>query len=274
MKLNEVKNLLEMSDTVVILTGAGMSADLGIPTYWAGDEARYGAERSPYGYTDFEHAKSELWEVEPEIQAEFFANKARAFGQVDPLAPNSPYRTLRQWLQHTEKDAFVITSNPDNMFQRSGFDAARLYEIHGSYRRSQCLAQPQAHGVFDTAIHNGSLVCPTCGSLARPNVLFFQDTNMNKQVLGQQADAYRAFREHLGGKRVVALEIGAGNTVPTIKTMTLKLNSEHDVPVVRINPDRADVRTGMEGIYRRSKRAGFIQIPLGAQQGLSLLLRP
>ena len=175
------RELLENSTHVIVIAGAGMSADVGTPTYWTGDHAKYGDGTSRHGYTNLQHAMGPLWDKEPLNQAEFFQETfSEMLASPKPEDKENPYVLLKNWLDGREKKSFVITSNVDTAFKEYGYDSAALYEIHGAYDRSQCLRVPSKHGVFPTVDPSqDKTYCPRCDSLARPNVLFFDDLDFN-----------------------------------------------------------------------------------------------
>ena len=270
--LTDVRRLIAEAKSIIVHAGAGMSAELGISPYWTGPNARYGSELSPYGYTDLEHAHAALWDAEPAMQAAFFAQKIAALEAVNPLQPGSAYALLQRLIG--TRRYMVSTSNPDSMFHRAGFVEPSLFEVHGTYRHSQCTIHPAEHGVFPTHIVDGTLRCPSCGNYARPNVLFFDDFGMNEAIYQTQWEHYHTFVNACDPNLTVVLEVGAGATIPTIRNATMRLNSTYDFHVVRINPQ---VESGVDGaafIYPRSKKAQFIQLRTPATRALTLLTSP
>lgn len=103
--------------------------------------------------------------------------------------PHEGYRLLRDLIG--DKSHFVVTSNVDGFFVRSGFAVENVCEIHGSLARVQC-ARHAAHGVWrsdkilrETTVDSSTFTIDVnsvpqcraarCKEAARPNVLLFSD---------------------------------------------------------------------------------------------------
>lgn len=264
--LEKARILLADADNVFVLAGAGMSAELGSRVYWTGPEAKYGNQLSPFGYTDLQHAHENLWFTDLDAQLAYFNQTWKEMLELDFSTPTSPYQILRKYLEEREKNYFVLTTNVDSAFVKSGWDETALYELHGTYRNSQCLDYPKRHGVFLTVEPKiGLAVCPHCGTYARPNVLFFDDHNFNPAFLKEQAVNLQKFQSGLTGKSIV-LEIGAGDKVPTLRTITYRMNVKNKIPVIRINP--ATHAADLDG-----RKAPYIKMKETAQKALSGLLQ-
>jgi len=89
-------------------------------------------------------------------------------------------------------------------------------------------------------------LCPGCGALARPNILMFDDWQWDSARSVQQFNAYQAWLRSVAGKRVVAIELGAGTAIPTVRR---ECQRRADV-LIRINPHDAKAPAG--GISLRS----------------------
>jgi len=217
-----------------------MSAELGIPTYWAGAEARYADEKSKYGLTQLEHADARLWNEQPELQASYFADlKAASLKLIESKRNENSYFKLSSFLAERELPYFCVTSNVDSAFSLNDFSESQLYEVHGNMMYSQCLAESKSHGVFKPLTGDRITLCPLCGGLARPNTLFFDDFDFNSSKEVEQAGAYKSFlnRDMAG---YIILEIGAGRTVPRIRDMSTRLHYEQDLLYIHVNPEIDD----------------------------------
>lgn len=227
-----ISDLVREAEAVVVLAGAGMSAELGIPIYWGGKDSRYGSSETKYGYTELEHAMAMLWDVDPKAQVNYFKEAYVKMNSLD--FANSPYSKLRELVG--DKDCFYVTSNVDSAFLKSGFPYDRIFEVHGAYRNSQCL-KTASHPLFLT-VPNQVPVCPTCGSLARPNVLFFDDFGFNPLDVDLQESRFRKFsnRVKLEEKKTVILEFGVGTTVPTVRMMANRFYKNFPgTPYIHVN---------------------------------------
>ena len=123
---------LAASDAVLVVAGAGMGVDSGLPSF----RGRKG------WYTAGPTASFKMEDVDFHDDAKI----TLAFGyQMSMLRaflskrPHAGFAALRRLLaRHGAADSFVFTSNIDSYFARAGFDAARLYESHGSFAHLQC----------------------------------------------------------------------------------------------------------------------------------------
>jgi NAD-dependent SIR2 family protein deacetylase len=269
-QLEEARTILSKASTVIITAGAGMSAEIGAKTYWSGDDKQYAGDISPYGLTDLEHAHGATWDTHRKSQIAFYQDSLASLLSMDILGANSPYRILKDYLETTGKDYFIQTSNVDSAFSRAGYDRTRIHEIHGTRFRSQCLTNPQEHGVFKTDT-SSITICPACDGDTRPNCLFFVDFEFNPSVTGKQQDAFAEFRTSIDNASTVLLEIGAGTTIAAIRNLSLRLNSKNHIPIIRINPHEINNDGGLKNILPKSPTAPFFRVETSATEGLRLL---
>lgn len=270
--LNRARLLLDKAEKVLIFAGAGMSSELGLETYWEKNKGKYGGSVSPYGLTSYEHAQGARWDTDRQSQLKYHRDNLQKFLTVDFHQEHSPYTGIKEYLDVLGKEYFVVTSNTDGGFLRTGYDENRIHEIHGNILNSQCLSYPEDHGVYATNLDiKGITSCPVCGGDSRPNCLFFVDFNFNNQRTGKQQDIFAQYSRSLGKGEAIVLEIGAGTTIATIRNQSLRINSRHDAPVIRINPHDIEENGGMKNIIHQSKTAPFIYLPIGAQQGIQAL---
>ncbi|WP_346777743.1 SIR2 family NAD-dependent protein deacylase [Paraburkholderia aromaticivorans] len=155
--------------------------------------------------------------------------------------PHAGYDILRRWSSTKERGAFVFTSNVDGHFQKAGFPENRVLECHGSIHFLQC-SRVCSHDVrsadeFQPEVDEEQYFltsplprCPKCGSVARPNILMFNDWDWIETHAKRQRMRFEAWL--LSVERLVVFELGAGRALPTVRNM-----SERNGPrVIRINP--------------------------------------
>jgi NAD-dependent SIR2 family protein deacetylase len=159
---------------------------------------------------------------------------------------------LQDWAQRKKHGAFVFTSNVDSQFQRAGFDAERIAEVHGAIDWLQC-TRDCGIGVFAAdAVHvavdettmracDPLPCCPRCGALARPNILMFGDWDWDDtRTRGQQA-RLSAWLKVVQGNPLVILECGAGSGVPTVRSFCEVQAASSRTTLIRINPREPSV---------------------------------
>ena len=165
---------------VVALTGAGISAESGIPTFrgpegwWTVGSVRYTPQEIATRAT-FGHAPEAVWA--------WYLHRLAA---VRDAAPNAAHHALVD-LERALGDRFVlVTQNVDGLHRRAG--STRMYEIHGSLEFVRCADActselrprpellgdgPPAEGLTDA--QRSALTCPSCGGWLRPHVLWFDE---------------------------------------------------------------------------------------------------
>jgi NAD-dependent deacetylase len=148
---------------VVVLTGAGISAESGVPTFrdaQTGLWARFKPE---------ELASPEAFRRDPRLVWEWYAWRRDLVARV---APNPGHSALVELEKHFPVFT-LITQNVDGLHQRAGSGARfPVIELHGNIQRTKCFEDGQIVESWD---ENGELPprCPRCGGLLRPDVVWF-----------------------------------------------------------------------------------------------------
>ena len=125
------RELIDQATRVVVLTGAGISTDSGIPDFrgpngvWTKDP---GAERL---------ATLEVYVGDPEVRRR--AWRSRLENTRAEIVPNAGHRALVD-LEHRGKLDTLVTQNIDGLHQAAGSDPTKVVEIHGSIRDVVCLS--------------------------------------------------------------------------------------------------------------------------------------
>jgi NAD-dependent SIR2 family protein deacetylase len=178
--------------------------------------------------------------------------------------PHRGFEILRRWAERMPHGSFVFTSNVDGQFQKAGFFQERIVECHGSIGHLQC-AKPCGLKIWSSAeteidVDEATIrarselpTCPDCGALARPNILMFGDWDWNPARTREQGEHYQRWRRQVDGCRVVAIEMGAGLAIPTVRYECESVGGT----LIRINPREAEVPVG------------GISLPLGAMEALA-----
>lgn len=154
--------MLELAEfgRVVVFTGAGMSAESGVPTY----RGRGGIWHQ-YHYEDY--ACEAAFRRDPDKVLDFHALRR---GHVLGCVPHAGHRYLAA-LQRLYPSLSIVTQNIDGMHQRAGGIVAA--ELHGSLWRMRC----PRHGVSEDAAAGEfrTRVCLHCGAPLRPDITWFGD---------------------------------------------------------------------------------------------------
>ncbi|HEY9103637.1 SIR2 family NAD-dependent protein deacylase, partial [Chitinimonas sp.] len=204
--LDEAVQWLREADGLIIAAGAGMGVDSGLPDF-RGREGFWRAypALAAAGLAFEEIADPSNFDADPTLAWGFYGHRLVLYRAT---RPHAGFAILQDFATRMAHGAAVYTSNVDGQFQRAGFDATRVYEIHGSIHHLQChrgCGQPiwpadDFLPEIDTA-HCRLLSplprCPGCGGLARPNILMFSDWSWQSARSDQQAEWLAAWLQRL-----------------------------------------------------------------------------
>jgi len=158
---------------ITVLSGAGISAESGIPTF-RGSDGLWNDESlmqiaTPHGFM-----------ADPERGWKFY-NDRRV--NMASCGPNPAHVALAE-LEKSGHDVVVITQNIDRFHQRAG--STRVIELHGSIWSIKCTNDACKSVPFentDVPLENIPLKCDVCGSYLRPDVVFFEEM-LDPEVVG------------------------------------------------------------------------------------------
>ncbi len=235
------------ADALLIGAGAGMGVDSGLPDF-RGPEGFWKAYPPFHGRQFSEMSTPHWFRTDPAIAWGFFGHRLNLYRAA---VPHRGFAVLRRLSAGLALGSFVFTSNVDGQFQKAGFAEDEMIECHGSIHYLQCVrgcgrciwpADGVQVDVDATTIRARSDLptCPDCGSIVRPNILMFGDWDWDSSRCAAQVERYTAWLERVRGRRVVAVEIGAGLAIPTVRGECERRASV----LVRINPREADVPPG------------------------------
>jgi NAD-dependent deacetylase len=155
--------LIRGQQPCVVLTGAGVSTESGIPDF-----------RSPTGiwaqYDPMEYATIDAFDANPEKVWSFYALRYRALTEAEP---NDAHRALAE-LEERGLIRAVVTQNIDLLHERAG--SRDVVEVHGSIRTCVCRGCDARYGLGEVQkLLNGMAVprCPACSTVLKPGVVMF-----------------------------------------------------------------------------------------------------
>lgn len=210
---NELLRRLRSAGHVTVLTGAGISAESGIPTF---RDAQTGLWAR---YTPQELATPQAFAQNPERVWQWYTWRRSL---ITSAQPNAGHRALAA-LERQASGFTLITQNIDGLHQAAG--SRQVIELHGSIHRVRCL---EAGHRFpwpeeDTA---APPPCPTCGSPLRPDVVWFGEALPTPALEA----AFQAAR-----RCDVFLSIGTSAIVQPAAQLPL-IAQEHGALLIEINP--------------------------------------
>ena len=221
-KINRVKDLLKSADAVVIGAGAGLSTSAGFDYSGERFKKYFSDFAEKYGITDMYSGGFYPYQTLEEYWA-WWSRQIYCNRYID--APKPLYQKLLSLVK--DKDCFVITTNVDHCFQKSGFDKQRLFYMQGDYGLFQC-SEPCCQKTYD----NEELVlkmvqlqknmkipselvpyCPNCGQPMTTN-LRCDDSFVQDEGWYKAKNRYDDFIRRHEGLKTVFLELGVGNNTP------------------------------------------------------------
>ena len=160
--------------SVVVLTGAGISAESGVPTFRGEDGLwrRYCAE---------ELATPQAFARQPTLVWEWYDWRR---GLIAYCEPNAAHRVLVQ-MEQSCGDFTLITQNVDDLHHRAG--SKRPVRLHGSIWQVWCTAEGTVGENHEVPLRELPPRCP-CGALLRPHVVWFGET-LDPSVLSAAYEA-------------------------------------------------------------------------------------
>ena len=167
--LARAQGLLQRAGRVLFITGAGLSADSGLPTYRGLGGLYNGLTEE--GIPIEAALSGSMLRQRPELCWRYLAQLGRACAVA---RPNAAHRAITDFgVSHP--GSWVLTQNIDGFHRQAGFPPERLIEIHGQLEPLACMSCAQT--VADAQDHLAGPLpprCPSCGGILRPPVVLFE----------------------------------------------------------------------------------------------------
>ncbi len=223
------------TDRIVVLTGAGVSAQSGIPTF-RGKEGYWTVKSRVYHPQEL--ATWQAFSTDPTLVWPWYLYRRSICRKAQP---NAGHKALVQ-MEELLKDRFVlVTQNVDGLHLRAGNSTARTWEIHGNIDHMRCAQEchRQRLPVPDLGtVSRGegfqpewqeALRCEDCNGWMRPHVLWFDECYDEERYRFESAQRV----VHEADLLIVAGTAGA-TTLPSIMSQIARARG---IPVVDINPE-------------------------------------
>jgi NAD-dependent deacetylase len=221
--------LIVENQPCVVLTGAGVSTESGIPDF-----------RSPTGiwaeFDPLEYATLGAFRRDPEKVWRFYAPR---FGMLTEAEPNRAHVALAE-LERRGLVRAVVTQNIDLLHERAG--SREVIEVHGSIRTSTCMAC-RARYSLDQVLRlldegGGAPRCVQCGEIVKPDVVFFDELLPSERI-------DRAYE--LAEEARLLLVVGSSLEVwPVAELPLVTLRAGGKVAVLNKSPTHVDDRAALK----------------------------
>ncbi|HQS71278.1 MAG: NAD-dependent protein deacylase [Novosphingobium sp. 28-62-57] len=201
---------------IVILTGAGISAESGIDTF-----------RSEGGLWEKHRvedvATPEAFVRDPDLVLRFYDMRRESIQTKQPNAAHTALARLdREWPKRAGGEVLIVTQNVDDLHERGG--ALNVLHMHGEHLNAWCTACDTRHRWTGPLIHRPP--CPSCSTPAlRPDVVWFGEVPYRMEDIYQAVSAADLFVS-IGTSGAVYPAAGLVRTARELGVQTLELNLE------------------------------------------------
>lgn len=169
--LREAAELLRDASRVVVLTGAGISTDSGIPDY-RGPDGMWTRNPLAEKMSDIRY-----YVADPEVRRAAWQGRLRS--RAWTAEPNVGHLALVD-IERNGRLHALVTQNVDGLHQRSGIGRDRVVEVHGTIRRSRCLScgerLPMEEVLARVEAGEDDPACEQCGGLLSSDTISFGES--------------------------------------------------------------------------------------------------
>lgn len=242
-----VSGLIKRAESILFITGAGISAQSGLPTY-RGIGGLYDNQATEEGLTIEEALSGMTFQRLPALTWKYLRQIEE---NCRHAKPNRAHLLLAE-LERQKPDTWILTQNVDGLHQQAG--SHNIIDIHGSLHHLFC---PHCNYVTDITDYStlASLPsCPQCRQVIRPDIILF-----GEQLPQPKLDTLtRVMTEGVD----LIVSIGTSSAFPYISG-AIVWGKQHHIPTVEINPEATQISHIVE--YR---------LPMRAVEALEALLAP
>ncbi len=206
--------VLQEANCVAVLTGAGISAESGIPTF-RGEEGLWKKYRAE------ELATPTAFSQDPKLVWEWYDWRRGIIGQKEP---NPGHKVIARW-EETFPTLSLITQNIDGLHQKAG--SKNIRELHGNIWKLRCTREGMITENYDNPLKQIPPLCSNCGALLRPHVVWFGES-LSPTILQESIQ--------LSSECDVMFVVGTSAVVQPAASLPFEA-SEAGAKIVEINPD-------------------------------------
>jgi NAD-dependent deacetylase len=175
-----MKKKLSAQDHLFVLTGAGVSAESGLPTF-------RGVNGLWRGYRVEDVATPEAFAADPALVWQFYSERRQRHASVQP---NPAHLALAKLEDALGDRFFLCTQNVDSLHEQAG--SQRVAHMHGRLMQSRCSRPPCRTAPFDDHSQYRTAEelqkCQACGALIRPHICWFGEVPFQMDLIRNQLD--------------------------------------------------------------------------------------
>ncbi len=223
--IDRIVDLLQIDQSYLFITGAGISADSGLPTY-RGTGGIYDDNNTEDGMPIEVALSKQIYETNPKITWKYLGQIEKA---LRGKTFNRAHKVLAEIEHHLER-VWILTQNIDGFHQNAG--SKNVIDIHGDIHTLRCTTCKFQKWVKD---FSGFLIppcCPKCNAFLRPDVVLFGEALPLEKISSFQTELKKGFN--------CIFTIGTSSVFPYIAE-PIKIAKGLGYPSVEINPDTTEV---------------------------------
>ena len=182
--LPEIRNWIEQAERIVVLTGAGISTDSGIPDF-RGPKGVWTKNPKAEKMATLQH-----YVADPEVREAAWQSRLAMFGT--PREPNAGHIALVE-LEKENRLQAILTQNVDGLHHAAGSDPNKIVEIHGTVREVVCLScenrWPIDHALDRVRAGEPDPACVDCGGILKSATISFGQALVTEDLHRAQEEA-------------------------------------------------------------------------------------
>lgn len=243
--LDRIAQGLATANRVLFITGAGISADSGLPTY-RGVGGLYNSETTDEGLAIEDALSGDVFAIRPDITWKYIAQIEENCRGAQPNAAHLAIADLENILSAV----LVFTQNVDGLHRLAG--SSDVIEIHGNLQELVCTGCAFEETVSDLSGRALPPLCPACGAVLRPKVVLFGEA-LPEAAMDRFLDALDVGFD-------MVFTIGTSGVFPYIAEPVFWA-VEAGIPTVEINPVRTRLSSSVDHY-----------LPMGAAEAMQAIM--
>lgn len=243
--LDAVAEHLRDARSALFITGAGISADSGLPTY-RGVGGLYDDSHTGDGIRIEDALSGDMFAARPDITWKYLIEIEK---NCRGAKPNAAHRAIACLDEHLDR-VMVFTQNVDGLHRQAG--SHEIVEIHGNLQALACTVCSHEEVAGDMGLREIPPLCPVCQGVLRPKVVLFGEA-LPEGELDRFIDAFQEGFD-------IVFTIGTSSVFPYI-VQPVVLAAGSGIPTVEINPARTQLSDIVD-----------YYLPLGAAEAMTEIL--
>ena len=223
--IGQIADTLARSRSILFITGAGISADSGLPTY-RGSGGLYNIDTTEDGLPIERALAGDIMQDYPDLTWKYLAQIERTCRSA---RHNRAHEVIAEIERHFER-VWTLTQNVDGFHRSAG--ARKVIDIHGDLHNLRCTRCRHRQTVVDYSGLSLPPRCPDCGAILRPDVVLFGETLPSEKLVLLFLELDRGFD--------VVFTIGT-SSVFTYVAEPVRMAAVLGRPTIEINPETSEV---------------------------------